>query len=393
MEFDSASLLLGLLVALPVVFMLGWAASRYDLRQWKRADRESPKAYYKGLNLLLNEQTDKAVDAFIEAVQHDPDTSELHFALGNLFRRRGEFERAVRVHQHLLQRADLALADRERAQHALAQDFMKAGLFDRAEDAFRALEGTPFETEARLALLSLAERSRSWRVAISVAHRLEQAGTGSFATRLAHYHCELAQEADDLGDAAAAAALLDQACADAPSAARPWVQRAQRLTRQGDAAGALAAWGELRQRNPAVFARLAADYLACAQAAGQGPAGRQLLAGMFTEQPGIDLLRALALPVDTAAGGAAGAAGASARLLDLLTVQPSLSAAVELLDTPRETWPTGARQSARDAVALAARPLQRYRCAACGFEAQRHFWQCPGCLGWDTFPQQRIEEL
>ena len=393
MELDSASLLLALLVALPVVFMLGWAASRYDLRQWKRADRAAPKAYFKGLNLLLNEQTDKAIDAFIEAVQHDPDTSELHFALGNLFRRRGEFERAVRVHQHLLQRADLAPADRERAQHGLAQDFMKAGLFDRAEDAFRALEGTPFETEARLALLSLAERSRDWRAAITVARRLEQAGTGSFATRLAHYHCELAQEADDLGDAAAAAALLDQACAAAPSAARPWVQRAQRLARQGDATAALAAWAELRQRNPAVFARLAGDYLACAQAAGQGLAGRQLLATTFTEQPGIDLLRALALPVDTAASGVSGVSGASARLQDLLKVQPSLSAAIELLDTPRETWPSGARQSARDAVALAARPLQRYRCAACGFEAQRHFWQCPGCLGWDSFPQQRIEEL
>ena len=390
MEFDSANLLLALLVALPVVFMLGWAASRYDLRQWKRADREAPKAYFKGLNLLLNEQTDKAIDAFIEAVQHDPDTSELHFALGNLFRRRGEFERAVRVHQHLLQRADLALADRERAQHALAQDFMKAGLFDRAEQAFQALQGTPVETEARLALLSLAERSRDWRAAMTVANRLEQAGTGSFATRLAHYHCELAQEADDQGDAPAAAALLDQACAAAPSAARPWVQRAQRLARQGDAAGALAAWAELRQRNPAVFARLAADYLACAQAAGQGPAARQVLAEMFTEQPGIDLLRALSPP---GAAVANGIPGSPARLLDLLMLQPSLSAAIELLDTPCETWPTGARQSARDAVAQAARPLQRYRCAACGFEAQRHFWQCPGCLGWDTFPQQRIEEL
>ena len=391
MEFDSASLLLGLLVALPVVFMLGWAASRYDLRQWQSADRAAPKAYFKGLNLLLNEQTDKAIDAFIEAVQHDPDTSELHFALGNLFRRRGEFERAVRVHQHLLQRADLAQADRERAQYALAQDFMKAGLFDRAEQAFRALEGSPFEIEARLAMLSLAERSRDWRAAITVAHRLEQAGTGSFATRLAHYHCELAQEADDQGDLAAAAALLDQACAAAPGAARPWVQRAQRLARQGDAARALAAWGELRQRNPAVFARLAADYLACAQAAGQGPAARQLLAEVFSAQPGIDLLRALSAPGADVANNAN--PGASARLQGLLKLQPSLSAAIELLDTPRETWPSGARQSARDAVALAARPLQRYRCAACGFEAQRHFWQCPGCLGWDTFPQQRIEEL
>ena len=103
------------------------------------------------------------------AVQDDPDTSELHFALGNLFRRRGEFERAVRVHQHLLGRSDLPAGERERAQHALAQDFVKAGLFDRAEDAYKALEGTAWHTEARLALLNLYERSRDWRAAIDVA--------------------------------------------------------------------------------------------------------------------------------------------------------------------------------------------------------------------------------
>ncbi|HNK19646.1 MAG TPA: lipopolysaccharide assembly protein LapB, partial [Piscinibacter sp.] len=170
MEFDLQWLLLGL----PVAFALGWLASRFDLRQWKREQKESPKAYYQGLNLLLNEQHDKAIDAFIEAVQHDPDTTELHFALGNLFRRRGEYERAVRVHEHLLKRADLPASERERAQHALAQDFMKAGLFDRAQQAFEALEGTVFDTEARLALLALHERSREWRAAAEVAARLER---------------------------------------------------------------------------------------------------------------------------------------------------------------------------------------------------------------------------
>lgn len=165
MDFDFYWLLL----ALPGAFLAGWLASRVDLRQLKREDRASPQAYFKGLNLLLNEQQDKAIDAFIEAVQHDPDTSDLHFALGNLFRRRGEYERAIRVHQHLLARADITRDERERAQHALAQDFMKAGLFDRAEDAFKALEGTAFTTDARLALLSLHERSRNWHPAIDVA--------------------------------------------------------------------------------------------------------------------------------------------------------------------------------------------------------------------------------
>ena len=382
MDFDWQWLLIGL----PVVFALGWMASRFDLRQWKRSDREAPKAYFKGLNLLLNEQPDKAIDAFIEAVQADPDTSELHFALGNLFRRRGEFERAVRVHQHLLQRADLPRADRERAQYALAQDFMKAGLFDRAEEAFRALEGTPFDTEARLARLGLYERSRDWRAAAEVAVQLEKSGTGSFATRIAHYQCELALEADDRGDTAAADAALAKALEVAPHAARPLLQRAQRLTRQGTMGAAMEAWTELRQRSPESFARVAQEFVACAQTAGQDEAANQALVQLYDRVPSIDLLRALATLEGTSPG-------ASPRLLELLRNQPSLSAALELLDTPRASWPEFARTGVRDAVARAARPLQRYRCAACGFEAQRHFWQCPGCLSWDSFPPQRIEEL
>jgi lipopolysaccharide biosynthesis regulator YciM len=318
-------------------------------------------------------------------VQADPDTSELHFALGNLFRRRGEFERAVRVHQHLLQRADLSRADRERAQYALAQDYMKAGLFDRAEEAFRALEATPFDTEARLARLNLYERSRDWRSAAEVAAQLEKSGTGSFATRIAHYHCELAIEADDRGDPAAADAALAKAIDAAPHAPRPLLMRAQRLVRQGDTAGATAAWSELRQRAPEAFARVSGEFVAFAQATDQAEVAAPVLQALYERLPGMDLLRALATLEGTSAG-------ASPRLLELLKIQPTLSAAIELLDTPRETWPEFARQSVRDAVTRAARPLQRYRCAACGFEAQRHFWQCPGCLSWDSFPPQRIEE-
>jgi len=92
MDFDLGWILLGL----PLAFVLGWLASRFDIRQLRLENRQNPKAYFKGLNHLLNEQQDQAIDAFIQAVQQDPDTSELHFALGSLFRRRGEFDRAVR---------------------------------------------------------------------------------------------------------------------------------------------------------------------------------------------------------------------------------------------------------------------------------------------------------
>ena len=164
------------------------------------------------------------------------------------------------------------------------------------------------------------------------------------------------------------------------------MQRAQRLGRRGEQAAAWAAWGALRQRCPEAYARLAGEVAASAQAAGQTEAAIQALAPLFDQHPAIDLLRALATLEGTAPG-------QSARLLALLREQPSLSAVLEMLDRPRADWSEEARLGVREAVTRAARPNQRYRCAACGFEAQRHFWQCPGCLGWDTFPPQRIEEL
>jgi lipopolysaccharide assembly protein B len=383
MGFDLQWLLLGL----PLTFALGWLASRFDLRQWRREQKDSPKAYYKGLNLLLNEQHDKAIDAFIEAVQQDPDTSDLHFALGNLFRRRGEFERAVRVHEHLLQRADLPRSERDRAQHALAQDFMKAGLFDRAESAYGALNGTAFDTEARLALLTLHERSRDWRAAVEVAAKLENRGTGSFASRIAHYWCEIALEADAKQQTADADAALQRAREAAPQAARPLVLAGERAARRGDHAEVLAVWGVLMVAHPGAFNLVARDYAASAQAAGDAPAAMERLRDLYRRAPSMDLLDAITLLDPTPLH-------QRERLLAHLRDHPTLSAAKALITqpdaaafTPVETRTLG------DAIGRAAQPLHRYRCAACGFEAKLYFWQCPGCLNWDSYPPQRLEDL
>jgi lipopolysaccharide biosynthesis regulator YciM len=383
MDFDFQWLLIGL----PIAFALGWAASRFDLRQIGRARRDAPHAYFEGLNLLLNEQQDKAIDAFIEAVQRDPDTTELHFALGNLFRRRGEFERAVRVHQHLLARADLRTPDRERAQLALAEDFMKAGLLDRAEAAWRVLEDTRFDREARLALLALAERSRDWPRAAEVARRLQDGGGGSFAGRIAHYECERTLEHDAAGRTAEAEAALARARQAAPQAARPLVLAGQRHARAGRHALALEAWDELREVQPASFLLVAVDYAAAARACDRAAAARELLTPMFERAPMLELLMALD---ELDAGGPEPRA---ARLVRHLLEAPSLAGVERLLALPPATWGAQATEALRAAVARAARPLHRYRCAACGFEAQHYFWQCPGCLSWDSYPPQRIEAL
>ncbi len=385
MDFELQWLLLGL----PVAFALGWLASRIDLRQWKREQRESPQAYFKGLNLLLNEQQDKAIDAFIEAVQQDPNSTDLHFALGNLFRRRGEYERAVRVHEHLLKRADLPVALRERAQDALAQDFMKAGLFDRAEQAYRALEGTRFDTDAQLALLSLYERSRDWHSAIEVARKLEHGGTASFASRISHYWCEIAEEADARHQSEPAAEALQQARLAAPQAARPLVLAGRRLARQGEHAQAMQAFAELRLAHPASFSLVARDHAASALACGQQAMARDQLHSLYRRSPSTDLLAAIAL-LDP------DPAEQHDRLRAHLREQPTLSGAQQLLSLGAAGAVTLDAADARalaDAIGRAARPLQRYRCAACGFDAQHYFWQCPGCMAWDSYPPQRLEDL
>ncbi|WKB54143.1 lipopolysaccharide assembly protein LapB [Eleftheria terrae] len=384
MDFDLQWLLLGL----PVAFALGWLASRIDVRQLRSAERQSPKAYFKGLNLLLNEQQDKAIDAFIEAVRHDPDTSDLHFALGNLFRRRGEYERAVRVHEHLLSRADLPREERERAQFALAQDFLKAGLFDRAEMAYQALEGSAFRTDAWLALLSLYERSRDWGKAIDAARKLEAAAAGSFASRIAHCWCEIALDADAKGDGAAAAQALAEARRVAPQAPRPMVVGGQRLARQERHAEALEVWNELMTANPSAFSLVAQDYAASAIAARQQAAARERLRALYERVPSVDLLAALRQLEDDPAQ-------RREWIAQHLAKHPSMSSALHLIDESSgqpQALTSHDLQHLHQVLAQSAKPLQRYRCAACGFEASHYFWQCPGCHTWDSYPPRRIED-
>ncbi len=385
MNFDLSWILLGL----PLAFVAGWLASRLDLRQLRLENRQAPKAYFKGLNFLLNEQQDQAIDAFIEAVQNDPDTSELHFALGNLFRRRGEYERAVRVHEHLLSRGDLNQADHQRAQHALALDYLKAGLLDRAETALLKLEGTPFEAQARLALLANYERSRDWPQAALVAQKLTVAGQGNFDTRLAHYLCEQADACLSRQDRAQALALLRQAIATAPEAPRPRIDLAQLLASQGNVQDASAAL-ELALQTSASAAPLIAIALAkLAMESGHTAQTLILLKNHYEATPSLDVLDAIVALEATLTTPAPTARDWYVRHLEH---EPSLVAAAKWIAGEKLEHEQFHPQVQR-ALDHAVKPLMRYRCAACGFEAKQHFWQCPGCQAWDSYPARRVEEL
>lgn len=381
MDFDFTWLLWGL----PLAFAAGWGASRLDLRQWRMESRQAPKAYFRGLNHLLNEQQDQAIDAFIEAVQGDPDTAELHFALGNLFRRRGDYDRAVRVHEHLLSRADLSSKDRDRAQHALALDFLKAGLLDRAEAALNKLQGSAFEGEALLALLGIYERSRDWSQAKDIAQRLETAEQGSFAPRLAHYLCEQAEIAQRGGDMASALKLLEEAVQRAPQLARGWMAISALKAQAGSPRDAFDALLQLNRHAPQYLPLVSGQLATLARQCGRVAEALALLQTSHDRAPSVDVTEALAaLSADTQA--------ARVRYLNHLEREPSLVITSRWLAGETLSDPT-AQERVQQALDQASGPLKRYRCAACGFEARQHFWQCPGCQAWDSYPARRVEEL
>src|SRR3954464_7755679 len=177
------------LLGFPMFFAFGWLAARIDIKQLLSESRAMPRSYFRGLNFLLNEQPDKAIEAFIEVVKVDPQTVELHFALGSLFRRRGEVERAIRMHQNLVEREDLHEDQKRTALFELAQDYLKAGLLDRAEELFLKLEGTPHAEPALKFLLEIYEQEKDWQKAIGAGEKLESVTGRSHQKEIANFYC------------------------------------------------------------------------------------------------------------------------------------------------------------------------------------------------------------
>jgi lipopolysaccharide biosynthesis regulator YciM len=192
MDFEGWSWLPWALIALALFFGLGWLAARIDIKQLLSESRALPAAYFKGLNFLLNEQQDKAIEAFIEVTKANPETVELQFALGSLFRRRGEVDRAIRVHQELAQREDLKKEQRRIAHFELAQDYLKAGLLDHAERILVDLNKADPDVKIHRYLLEIYIQEKEWLKAIDAAKQLEVSAKRDYQKEIANYYCELA---------------------------------------------------------------------------------------------------------------------------------------------------------------------------------------------------------
>lgn len=387
MEFE-----IWMLLGIPFFFGLGWIAARVDINELVSESRSLPRGYFKGLNHLLNDQPDKAIDSFIEIVKLDPESADMHFALGNLFRRRGETERAIRVHQNLLARPDLPSEQKAHAQYELGMDYLKAGLLDRAEETFHLLVDTPFEVQARRALLEIYQREKEWRRAIDVAVGLQESGAGARQKEIAQFYCELAQDALVHLQPSDAMQLLDKALQADRSSVRATILYGDAQLAQGDIEDALVSWRRVEQQSVPHVALVAARLMDAYRKVGRPQEGVNLLRAYLAEASSIDLMEVVFKAVTELDGVEA----AKQLVIEELRRNPTLLGLDKLLearlmDAPAHIWEE--LTMVKNLVQRYTQKLARYQCSHCGFKARQFYWQCPGCSRWETYPPRRTEEL
>ncbi|NTV94461.1 MAG: lipopolysaccharide assembly protein LapB [Thiobacillus sp.] len=383
MEFETWQLLV-----LPFFFALGWLAARVDIRQVVKESRSIPTSYFRGLNYLLSEQPDRAIEAFLEVARLDPDTLELHFALGSLFRRRGELDRAIRIHQNLVDRSDLKQDQRLKALYELGQDFLKAGLLDRAEDIFKKLETGVHALDALRHQLDIYVLEKDWDAAIAIAQRLEKLGSPSQNADTAHYHCELALNATLRKDVDLARQHLEQALAINRKAVRASQLLGDLAAQAGDDAAAIEYWRRIEQQNAAYLPVVAERLLKAHQRLGRLDDGIELIKGYLGRLPSADLFHILFNAVAEAKGWLA----AEQLSAEALKQHPGL----RVLDDYLQARTAGAENDlairmAQDLVHRQVSRMAYYQCGHCGFKSRQFFWQCPACATWEGIPPERKE--
>ena len=380
------------LLALPVFFGMGWVAARVDIKSLLSESRALPSSYFRGLNFLLNEQPDKAIESFLQVAKENPQTVELQFALGSLFRRRGEVDRAIRMHQDLVNREDLAPEQRREASFELAQDYFKAGLLEHAEQVLAKMAEVESSPEVHRHLLDIYIQEKDWGKAIGAAKKLEVSAKRNYTREIANYYCELAITDHVHGRAPEALGHLDEALDANRKCVRANLLRGEWLAAKGKHAEAIDAWKAIEQQDPAYFGLAAEGMVESYKALGQLTEGLQLLRGLQYRYPALDLLNV----VYQATAEAEGDEAAWRLVRDEVRRNPTLVGLDHLIDAELLRAPPERRQDLqlmKNLVHSHAQALAVYLCANCGFKARQFFWQCPACGGWETFPPRRTAEL
>lgn len=377
------------LLLIPLFFGLGWAAARVDMRQVVHESRALPRSYFQGLNFLLNEQPDKAIDSFLEVAKVDSQTVELHFALGNLFRRRGETERAIRMHQNLIDRPDLDDAVRLHALSELGQDFLKSGLLDRAEEIFNKLAGTGFEDEAKRNLLEIYQVEKEWQKAIDLARELPDVASQQ---QVAEFYCELAAGEIMRSRPDTARVHLEAAMQQNRKCVRASLLQGDLLMQEGNLSGAIDAWQRIEQQDPAYLALVAQRLLETYRKMSRRDEGTALLRGYLERYPSLDLLDVVYQQILEGEGNEA----AYRLVRDELARNPTLLGLEKLMSARLPLAAPEIRpdvELAKTIIQGYTKRLSRYRCDNCGFKARQFYWRCPACGGWESYPPRRSEEF
>lgn len=376
------------LLFFPVFFVLGWIAARIDIRHVVQESRALPRSYFQGLNFLLNEQPDKAIDSFLEVAKVDPQTIELHFALGSLFRRRGEMERAIRMHQNLIDRDDLPQAFRLQALSELGQDYLKSGLLDRAEEIFNKLLDTERAEEAKRSLLEIYQIEKDWQKAIAMANELPDAASQK---EIAEYYCELAAAEMMRSRLDTARGYLDEAVQHNRKCVRATLLLGDLLAQENQLEEAIATWQRIEQQDPAYLALAAQRVMEGYRRLERRNEGVALLRGYLAHYPSLDLLDVLIQLVLEGEG-----EEAAYRLVrDEVQRNPTLLGLERLMNVRLGMAPPEVRpdiELAKTIIQSYTRQLSRYHCDHCGFKARQFYWRCPACGGWESYSPRRSEE-
>lgn len=373
-----------LVAALFVAAAAGWLAARFSTRSRSPQDSLRPKLseeYFQGLSFLLNEESDKALEVFLRMVDVDNETVETHFALGNLYRRRGEVDRAIRVHENIMARPSLSEEHRLHAMFALAEDYFRAGLFDRAERLFQQLADGGIRHAAALRyLLRIYEQQRDWEHAVATHDKLVSVASPEQPTAIAHYHCELAEAARARSDFAAAREYLHRAREAQRNFPRGALIRADIALEMGDPELAVTLCQRVVELHPRLLALTLPRVMRAVRDRGASDLERRFNAWIRPEPAARAELAYAAI-----VAGMEQEAFVRDCLPDLLREDPSLGEIAQALAGDPAQLSEDQRRDLASALGRILRRTQRYRCVNCGFASAAHFWQCPGCRSWDAF--------
>ena len=380
------------LLALPLFFAIGWLAARIDIRQVVRESRALPRAYLTGLNFLVNEDQDKAIAALTEAVRIEPGALQLHFALGALYRRRGETEQAIRVHQGLVERDDISEERRLDAMAALAEDYLRAGLLDRAEGIYLRLRGTRHNETATHNLLDIYQQEKEWLKAVDIARSLSGHEGVQWRKEIANFYCELADDALAGSQHDEARGYLEEALAMNRGCVRASILLGDLLLVEGQVEEAIEAWRRIEKQDPVYLSLVAERVMGAHVRLDRHEQGHTLLRAWLKRDPTLDLMdQVYKWELERH-----GAKAAYDLVREQLRLNPTVLGLEKLLEAAQQQVADEQREDlefVRQLIHGHTRRVARYRCGGCGFKSRLFQWRCPACGGWETYPPRRTEEF